>query len=412
MKFTLSTIALVATLLTQETLAGVVAFHPRHGYKHAAVRREASEAAEAVGAPEMVARAVVYVTNTITRVVTVAGGVANVNAAAPTPAPQADQGAIDAANFQGTKMARISLLQHQASVALENWSRTKDQQQTTLQIVAAAAPTPAPEAPKPAAPAAPAAEAQVEAPAQPDTQVAVFVEQPQHSAPSGGKRGLAYNEANLVKQLLAGTTGKASWAYNWGSTPGDLPAGIEYVPMLWGVQADHTGNWIERANSAIASGSTHLLAFNEPDHNEQARVDPGTCAQAYKTHVQPFAGKARLGAPAVTNGGGEMGLTYLRNFMNACSGCTIDFVPIHWYDSAGNFEYFKKHVEDAKTVAGGRPLWITEFGAAGSDAEQAAFLGQALSWLESQDYVERYAYFWVDKLLVTNPTIAAAYFSG
>lgn len=404
MKFTLSTVALVATLLAQETLASVVGVHPRHGYKHAAAKRSPSEA---VAAPEIVAREVVYITETLTRVVTVAG---EPKAAAPTPAPAPAPVVAHAKVAENDRSALLAGLDPAASAAWENWYRTKDQQPTTLQKVAA--PSPKAEAPKPAAPAppAPAAPAVGEAskPAKGEVKVA---EQPKGTAPKGVKRGLAYNDANLVKQLMAGTAGgKASWGYNWGSTPGDLPAGIEYVPMLWGVQPDHTGNWAQKANQAIAAGSTHLLGFNEPDHWEQAKVDPGTCASAYKQHMQPFAGKAKLGAPAVTNGGGEMGLNYLQQFMNACVGCTIDFVPIHWYDAAGNFESFKKHIQDAKAVAGGRPLWITEFGAHGSDAEQAAFLGQALPWLESQDYVERFAYFWVDNVLVKNPTVAAAYF--
>ena len=412
MKFTLSTIALVATLLAQDALAGVAGVHPKHGQRHAAARREPSEA---INAPEIVAREIVYVTNTIHRTVTVIGGNGNAKAAAATPVPAS----------QPDVKAFIKGLGPDAAAAWENWYATKDQQQTTLQKVPApAAPTqapappvveaPAPEAPKKAAPAPPVVEAPAPAAPKPETNAAVFVEQPKGTAPHGGKRGLAYNDANLVQQLLAGTTGRASWAYNWGSTPGDLPAGVEYVPMVWGVQPQHTNNWVEMANKALASGSTHLLGFNEPDHWEQAKVDPATCASAYKQHMQPFAGKAKLGAPAVTNGEAakNMGLTYLKQFMDACADCTIDFVPIHWYDSASNFEYFKKHIQDAKAVAGGRPLWLTEFGAAGSDAEQGAFLEQALPWLESQDYVERYAYFWVDKVLISSPTIKAAYLNA
>lgn len=428
MKFTLSTIALVATLLAQETLAGVVAVHPRHAARHAAIRREASEVVEAARAPEIVAREVVYVTNTIHQTVTVFGGGAQVKAVAPTPAPQPDQGTINAANYEATKKARISVLQHEASVALENWSRTKDQQQTTLQKVAApAAPSPKPEAPKPApeakpvAPAAPAPQAKAAVPAAPDTQGAVVVEQPKGVAPSRGKRGLVYNKPSLVTNYV-GTSGKASWAYNWASDPTEgrneagLPGGIEYVPMLWGLRDDakHSDikNWVDHASKAIAAGSTHLLAFNEPDHHEQANIDPATCAAGYKKHMQPFAGKAKLGAPGVTNGGGAMGLNYLKSFMDLCDDCTIDFVPIHWYAGAGNFDYFKKHIEDANAVAGGRPLWITEFQADGSDSEQAEFLNKALPWLEAQDYVERYSYFMVDKVLLNSPTVGAAYLNA
>jgi hypothetical protein len=109
--------------------------------------------------------------------------------------------------------------------------------------------------------------------------------------------------------------------------------------------------------------------------------------------MEPFACKARLGAPAVTNGPSPMGLAWLSNFVGACTGCTIDFVPIHWYDSATNVDYFKSYIQQAYTAGGNRPIWITEFGASGSDAEITTFMNTVLPWLDSQPYVERYAYF-------------------
>lgn len=41
------------------------------------------------------------------------------------------------------------------------------------------------------------------------------------------------------------------------------------------------------------------------------------------------------------------------------------------------------------------PIWITEFQCYGDDSQQAAFLNDVIPWLDSQDYVERYAYFGV-----------------
>jgi hypothetical protein len=114
-------------------------------------------------------------------------------------------------------------------------------------------------------------------------------------------------------------------------------------------------------------------------------------------YMQPFAGQAKLGSPAVTNGAPEqgMGLAWLGNFTQVCSKCTIDFVNIHWYDSASNVAYFKSHVTSAYAAGGNRPVWITEFQASGSAAEQQTFLETVLPWLDEQDFVERYAYFGV-----------------
>lgn len=156
------------------------------------------------------------------------------------------------------------------------------------------------------------------------------------------------------------------------------------------------------------SGSTHLLAFNEPDLSTQSNISPADAAAGYKTYMEPFAGQAKLGGPAVTNGGSPAGLTWLGDFLEACNDCTIDFVPIHWYDSATNFGYFVSYIQDAYIASGNRTLWITEFGASGSDEEQVAFLQSVMPWLDSLDYVERYAYFgcFDNSLLLSGTTLS------
>lgn len=224
--------------------------------------------------------------------------------------------------------------------------------------------------------------------------------------PGGPKRGLAYNNADLTSSFT-GADSKVSWAYNWGSTTPSIPSSFEYVPMLWGTQAVHSDNWNEAATAAIANGSKHLLAFNEPDLPAQSNLDPGAAAAGYKTFMQPFAGKAKLGSPAVTNGPAPMGIAYYQSFMAACDGCTVDFIPMHWYDAASNVVGFKQHISDMNDVAGGRKLWITEFGASGSTEEQEEFLRQVIPWLDGQDYVERYAYFYADGVLTQNNAVSA-----
>ncbi|KAF7874713.1 uncharacterized protein EAF02_008690 [Botrytis sinoallii] len=215
------------------------------------------------------------------------------------------------------------------------------------------------------------------------------------SSSSGGKRGVAYNTADYVKQFTGSS--KVAWAYNWGSSSDGLSAsGIEFVPLLWGLKSTFTGAWSAAASSAIASGSTHLMSFNEPDLSTQANIGASDAAAGYKTYMQPFAGKAKLGAPAVTNGASPMGLTWLKSFLSSCSDCTIDFVCIHWYDSASNVAYFKQYVQDAYTAGGNRPLWITEFQASGSTDEQNAFMKEVLPWLDASTMVDRYAWFMAD----------------
>lgn len=207
---------------------------------------------------------------------------------------------------------------------------------------------------------------------------------------NANKRGLAYNDATLLSAFL-GANSKISWSYNWGSGTAAIPSGLEYVPMLWGL-GQHVNGWSSAATKAIANGATHLLGFNEPDLGAQSNLSPAAAADGWKTNMQPFAGKAKLGSPAVTNGGNPMGLTWLSSFISQCNGCTIDFVAVHWYNG-GDATAFKAYMTNAYAAGGNRPLWITEFEASGDDAQKAAFLQDVMPWLDSQPFVERYAYF-------------------
>lgn len=230
------------------------------------------------------------------------------------------------------------------------------------------------------------------------------------SGGSGDKRGLAYNEASFLSAFTGSLT---NWCYNWGSTPGgDVPSNLEYVPMLWSDTDSFTGDWDSAVSTAKSSGSSHLLSFNEPDLSSQSNIAYGQAASSYMTYMQPYAGSFKLGAPAVTNGAADsgMGLGYLSSFISSCKdlGCTIDFVPIHWYNDASQVDDFKNHVTQAYTAGGNRPIWITEIGASGSTDAQQSFLEQVIPWLDSQDFVERYAYFMVsDGSLMSGSSVSA-----
>lgn len=227
------------------------------------------------------------------------------------------------------------------------------------------------------------------------------------------KRGLAYNSAALTGAFA----GKAmTWAYNWADRPyGTLPSGVEFVPMLWGEKK--FGDWAASATSALAAGAKHLLSFNEPDLAEQANMNTATAAAAHIKYMNPYAGQAKIGSPSVTNGGPSggtdgMGLGWLRKFFDRCNGnCKVDFVAFHWYDSADNVAYFKNYVSDVIKLAqekGVQKVWLTEFAAAGSDEQVAKFLAEVQPWMDSNDAIERYAYFMCsDGRLVNGNSLSA-----
>jgi hypothetical protein len=227
------------------------------------------------------------------------------------------------------------------------------------------------------------------------------------STSSSNKRGLAYNDASILSGFVSGSS-KVSWAYNWGSTTSTIASGLEYIPMLWGLLSADTSNWSSAATKAIASGSTALLAFNEPDLAAQANLGYADAAAGYLTYMEPFAGKAKLVAPAVTNGGSPMGLTWLGNFIEACSTCTIDAIALHWYNG-GTADDFKTYITTAYAAGGNRPIWVTEFQASGTDADQQTFLQDVMAWMDDSTMVERYAYFMASDgiLLSSGSTLSA-----
>ncbi|KAL1966308.1 hypothetical protein VTN77DRAFT_4661 [Rasamsonia byssochlamydoides] len=215
-----------------------------------------------------------------------------------------------------------------------------------------------------------------------------------HEKRSSSKRGAAYNDASLIS-LVTGT----SWAYNWDdSAGGTMPTGVEYVPMLWGTKMFN--GWQSAVESALSSGSSHILGFNEPDETAQANMSPSQAASYYKQYITPYAGRAQLGSPAVTNGNAaDMGLNWLSQFLDACGGsCGVDFLAIHWYNDASQVDDFKQHINNAISLGaqyGISKIWITEFGATGDANSQVSFLQEVLPWLDAQEGVERYAYFMV-----------------
>ncbi|OBT90940.1 hypothetical protein VE02_00192 [Pseudogymnoascus sp. 03VT05] len=449
MFFSLPTIALAASLLSSSVLAVP---HKGHRHLHAVAKRDSAL---------LIDRDVVVV-NTVTDWVTVwldgtsfvtptatsanviqtqaaAADAAKVEAdakakaAAETPAPiitaapaapapvapavaVADTSAADAAAAEATSKASANAAASQAAASQASASQASASQAAASQAAAASAAASqaaANEAAKAATNAAGVVGAisSIVAPIIP-TPVAPVISTPTPVVvtppvvPGGAKRGLAYNNAALASSFT-GADSKVSWAYNWGDTTAAIPSSFEYVPMIWGPQPIHSNGWTEAANAAIAKGSKHLLAFNEPDMPSQANLDVGTAAAGYKTFMQPFAGKARLGSPAVTNGPAPMGIAYFKSFMAACGGCTVDFVPMHWYDSASNVKGFKTHVNSMRDAAEGRKLWITEFAASGSEAEQENFLREVIPWLDANDAVERYAYFYADGALTQNSVVSA-----
>ncbi|KAE9367655.1 glycoside hydrolase family 128 protein [Stipitochalara longipes BDJ] len=119
----------------------------------------------------------------------------------------------------------------------------------------------------------------------------------------------------------------------------------------------------------------------------------------------PFSKSVNIGMPKVlwNNAGSSSGGNYdsaiwTHYFVGNCTACHFDFIAIHYYqdcdpaDGQSGAEWFQANVTNAYETFK-LPVWITEFQCYGNDVQQVSFLQKVLPWMDSQSYVERYAYF-------------------
>lgn len=225
----------------------------------------------------------------------------------------------------------------------------------------------------------------------------------QTTSPGGSKRGAAYNDVSAVKALNKNSA--ISWAYNWAATPdGDLPEGVEFVPMLWGTKSlsDFAANIETFLTGSSPSGSKYIMGFNEPDASNQASMAVSDAASTFKQFITPYTGSATLVSPAVTNSeSANQGLDWMSQFLSSCSDCSVSVLAVHWYGSdAGDFMKFVRQAMDTANQHGLKEVWVTEF-AFGQDLNRQStsgdsvdFLRKVQPWLDRQKMVTRYAYFW------------------
>jgi hypothetical protein len=158
--------------------------------------------------------------------------------------------------------------------------------------------------------------------------------------------------------------------------------------------------WDERAvDASVPNSAEFLLGFNEPNFGVQADLTAAQAAShwpAVEANADSHGGLP-LVSPAMNFCGGDCNGTdpyvYLQNFFNACSGCRVDYIAVHWYNcDIPSLEWYLDGFAQF-----GKPLWLTEFACAiGGDtsvAGQEAYMRQAIPYLEDRSDVFRYSWF-------------------
>ncbi|MEQ8239702.1 MAG: glycosyl hydrolase [Cyclobacteriaceae bacterium] len=213
---------------------------------------------------------------------------------------------------------------------------------------------------------------------------------------------------NWVSKKGIGGTSKGlneTWFYQWSSS-GNSSLAEEYVPMAWGKNAIDSDADVQLFIGKYKS--THALAFNESDHCEGQSGQYGdlcktdVAAAAYlnlpKTGLRMISPSCRENAPF-----GWLKEWYDKTIL--LDG-RVDVIGVHWYDWGSNpaanpnhsatviFDRFKAYLKNVHDLYN-LPIWITEFNANPnrSNATNLAFMQLALPYLETLDYVERYAWF-------------------
>ncbi|KAK5102781.1 hypothetical protein LTS08_003581 [Lithohypha guttulata] len=223
------------------------------------------------------------------------------------------------------------------------------------------------------------------------------------------KRGIAYlgTRHSSDYNIFLSRQSPITWYYNWSPYPVGRPSSfrdIEFVPLLHNLET-LSGDLNQLRN--LPQSSTHLLTFNEPDHDVSgggSDISPPDAARAYVEQINPLSiqagGRWQISHPSTTGTGA--GLNWLRAFNASCyeldpaNGCRIDFIATHFY---GDFPALASWLGTLNEYYSGTtpnplPIWITELALPQQSAQATeVMMNTTLPYLDGLGYVGRYSWF-------------------
>ncbi|KAI4155415.1 MAG: hypothetical protein LQ340_001015 [Diploschistes diacapsis] len=209
------------------------------------------------------------------------------------------------------------------------------------------------------------------------------------------KRGLAWPTSNKEQPFLFTRPGsKVSWLYNW-SPDSTAGSSMDFVPMQWNhVDIDRLHDRIE------ATKASAILAFNEPELRDQANMPASLAAREWLRCIEPLRQKGiRCGSPGISSA--PQGVAWLQDFIQQirAGDSDVDFYAFHWYgETLGQFYDYIWSTHHR--LGPNKPVWITEFAPTNWNAAHPLgkehvenFIGESCAYLDTLDWVERYAWF-------------------
>ncbi len=236
------------------------------------------------------------------------------------------------------------------------------------------------------------------------------------------KKGTGSTNAAAVQSFTA------QWYYGWSIDKASFQ-NQQFVPMTWG-KGTCTDAYVKYL--VEREDVDHLLSFNEPDNTGQSNVPVDTAIQRYKVMMKTG---LRLGSPVVTQDQAFGAGRWLTNFMDKANTqrLRIDYIAVHWYDWGNQtnngatdsltaervFNRFTAYIQKVQIAYPGLPIWVTEYNAninRNSEIVHKYFMKLSTEWMNSQPYIERYAYFFPTTVPALNPdnslTDAAIYWKS
>lgn len=239
---------------------------------------------------------------------------------------------------------------------------------------------------------------------------------PPPPATKSAKRGIAYDLRTAAD--FAALKGGVSWWYNWGvgsNGPSGAPAayGMAYIPMSWNGNNLAAGGQVDGYLAAHPE-ARYLLVINEPNLADQADLAvadvvalwPSLEALAQKHGVKIVGPALNWGTVNTTQNPADP-IEWLDAFFSQYrtrygKEPQVDALAFHWYDYGlvGGGTGFLD--DPTKLPRYGKKIWVTEFAnwhtkADGAQidtvAKQKEQMRQWVSFMETHDIVERYAWF-------------------
>lgn len=188
----------------------------------------------------------------------------------------------------------------------------------------------------------------------------------------------------------------ARWLYNWKSTPPeDIPAGIEFYPMVWSKVREES---FPQLRAELQKNNFHtLLGYNEPDQKKQGNM---TVEEALEQWPRLMELGVRLISPSCVHPDKD----WMKAFMKGVDEreLRVDAIGFHSYGGPSADALMKRLTNVHEMF--GRPIWITEFAVGDWSAKTRAenkhrpeqvveFVKKILPQLDACKFVERYAWF-------------------